>query len=160
MRYKELLENIAIFGRGVFTVSMVAKEDQEAFRKFINRNHQLFTEITGNRGHKKICILNRAGTKHLGLVNCQLTPSKEFMTLVDIATINSYLAELGKFEEYQLHPHQPFTINGKLIGLVSTRWGPPPCLVDLLISTPSSVKNFFPKTRPSNLITPRGVLRL
>lgn len=159
MKYKELLENVAIYGRGVFTISMSSEDDHQNFRKFINRNPQLFTEITGNRGHKKICILNRAGTKYLGLVNCQLAQSKEFTTLIDIATINSYLAELGKFEEYQLHPHQPLKLDEKVVGLVSTRWGPPPCLVDLLISTPSSAKSFFQKNRPSNLVIPRGVLR-
>lgn len=161
MDYPTLLKQIALYGHGVFTITMIPdKSEQQALRMFIQRNPELFFQLQGNKGHNKLLILTRKGSQYFGARNCPLLKSSEYYTLLDYATINAYLAEIEVFESYKISPREPILFNAKTIGLVSNRWGIPQVPVDLLLASPKTTKQFFPKARPSNLITPRGVLRL
>ena len=85
MRYHELIEKVAQYGYGVFTLTMLEDEAERAsLTKFIQRNSSLFQQYKGKQGDLKVIILTNEGKKHFG-VQVRLSEAQSWHSYIDIA---------------------------------------------------------------------------
>ena len=123
MRYHELIEKVAQYGYGVFTLTMLEDEAERAsLTKFIQRNSSLFQQYKGKQGDLKVIILTNEGKKHFG-VKVRLSEAQSWHSYIDIALFNSYMAETGEWAKQTNKPHFVLSLSSGKVGLISARWG-------------------------------------
>ncbi|MBL7664992.1 MAG: hypothetical protein JNM93_07645 [Bacteriovoracaceae bacterium] len=123
MRYHDLIEKVATYGYGVFTLTMVQDEAEKAsLTKFIQRNPSLFQQFKGKQGDLKIITLTSEGKNHFG-IKVRLSEAQSWHSYLDIALFNSYMAEIGEWAKQTNRPHFVLDLKKEKVGLISARWG-------------------------------------
>jgi hypothetical protein len=123
MHYKELIEKVAAYGYGVFTITMVTDEAERAsLAKFIQRNPFYFQQFKGKQGDLKIITLTSEGKKYFG-VKVRLSEAQSWHSYLDIALLNAYMVESGEWSKQTNKPHFVLNLKSGKVGLISSRWG-------------------------------------
>lgn len=123
MRYQDLIEKVALYGYGVFTLTMLEDEAERAsLKKFIQRNPPLFQQFKGKQGDLKIITLTNEG-KNYFKVKVRLSEAQSWHSYLDIALFNSYMAEKGDWAKQTNKPHFVLSLKSEKVGLISSRWG-------------------------------------
>lgn len=123
MRYQNLIEKVALYGYGVFTLTMIADEAERAsFVKFIERHPSFFQQFKGKQGDLKIITLTNEGKKHFN-VKVRLSEAESWHSYLDIALFNSYMVETNEWAKQTNKPHFVLDLKSEKVGLISSRWG-------------------------------------
>lgn len=127
-------------GRGVFTITMVPEYQRDAFKKYLYRNTPMYEQLKGTHGDIKIFQLNKLGMQEFNGTLRGHTMVGTWAAILDIALINSYMLDVGELKRYGMKPHTKIEIDGKMVGLISNRWGLTRNVddVDTLIATKKS----------------------
>lgn len=166
MRYHELIEKVAQYGYGVFTLTMFFNEAEKAsITKFIQRNPSYFQQFKGKQGDLKIITLTSEGKKHFG-VNVRLSEAQSWHSYLDIALFNAYMVESGEWSKQTNRPHFVLNLKSEKIGLISSRWGINKNFqsIDLLLATENQKKNlvrdvsFISETIRELKLTPEEII--
>ena len=121
--YRELLKQMADFGHGIFTLTMLEDPKQrDALKQWIRRNRPYLSEQKGTHGDIKICSLTNVGMEFFEAKD-SLTRAKTWSTFADMALINAYMVETNCYVNYQNKPNMKVEINGEKAGLISSTWG-------------------------------------
>ena len=112
------------------------EKERDALKKWIYANKQLFTGFITPPREIKIQMLTQQGMKYFDGQDT-LSQGVVHATFLDMAIVNAYMVEIGKFTRYKNEPHITININDKNINLVSYSWGLKEDLsnIDLLITT-------------------------
>lgn len=180
MKHLEFLKNIALFGRGVFAITIPKDaKTQSSLSKWVYRNcgvrkkydrrKNIYIEhpplvldiFKGSNGDVKILKLTKEGMKHFG-ANTLPSGSTTPENLMDYVLINSYLYENNLWSKFSYKPHFRIVLNGLSIGLLSQDFGPSKGVnsLDILISTPLVRDNYLSDTRLLEFIAKRDSLPL
>lgn len=123
MRYQELIEKVAQYGYGVFTLTMIFDESERAaLTKFIQRHTSFFQQYRGKQGDLKIISLTTEGKKHFNLKH-RLSEAQSWQSYIDIALFNAYMAETEDWTKQVNRPHFLLSLKQGKVGLISSRWG-------------------------------------
>lgn len=123
MRYQELIENVAQYGYGVFTLTMLFDgSERAALTKFIQRHPSFFQQFRGKQGDLKIVSLTSEGKKHFNLKH-RLSEAQSWQSYVDIALFNAYMVEVEDWSKQVNRPHFLLNLKQGKVGLISSRWG-------------------------------------
>ncbi len=138
--YRDLLKNVAIFGHGIFSTTMLDDpKERNALTVFIHRNPTLFNSFNGRRGDLVVHALSKEGLEYLE-VKGKLSRAQSWQSHLDMLIINAYMAEVDSWVTYVNSPHAILEIAGKKVGLVSQRWGINAAIdqLDILLCTPQT----------------------
>ena len=147
--YKQLLKNVADYGHGIFTLTMLQDlKERDAMKKWITSNKSLFTGFITPPREIKIHVLTKKGMKHFDGQD-SLSEGSVYSTFLDTAIVNSYMIEVDEFTQYKNEPHISIQIQEKKIGLVSYSWGLSEKLADFdqLITTKFLQKYYLRQVR-------------
>lgn len=123
MRYQELIEKVAQYGYGVFTLAMLFDEsERSALTKFIQRHPSYFQQFRGKQGDLKIISLTNEGKKHFNLKH-RLSEAQSWQSFVDIALFNAFMVETEDWSRQVSRPHFLLNLKQGKVGLISSRWG-------------------------------------
>ena len=121
--YKKLLKNVADYGHGVFTLTIMQnRKERDALKKWVYRNPSYIRNFLSRPREIKIFTLSQLGMK---VFNAQddLSQGSAYTTFLDMALANAYMVETENFTRYKNQSHITLNYEQENVGLVSFSWG-------------------------------------
>lgn len=152
--YQDLLKNIAVYGYGVFSFTMIVdKKERDKFWLFCKRNPEYFQTFPGRSTDFSIKMCTRRLVNYLGIESqVKFSQAGSWASLFDILLVNSYMNEVGSWISYSAMPNQVHLFSGKKVSICSQKFGfvSNPEDSDVIVCSPRVVP-FLQKNNPDFL---------